>query len=474
MPRKPTRWHLLILCIILCIALLIIGCIALFGATSATVVRSGDDAAPEPLAPAAAEAAAAPEQRAVAEVQAADQTAEQAEEPAADQAADQADEEDTAEEQAVEEQAVEQAEEQAAEQAEEQAAEQAEEQAAEQAAEQAEEQAGEQAAPEPADEEDTPDDAVEEEVAEDADDEEPLITGPLGDYAPVDDFRFQAVVKLDLTPSTSGGATELLALFDDITVDGVYLASGDHEIAIKLGDSVFLPPMGIVSIGDTLYTNLGFGWESAQGSTGALVDGIAGDLLDVGGLVGGLDLQGLIGGGDLPILLSLLPYQTWEDGGTETLDSGPARIYSTRDAGFADLLAIIVGGLVVGISEGAGEGAPAEDGAVIPPEMLAELADLDSIELTLWIDEATGIVARLDLAIAGLVLKGFAGPGADLSIGALSIVLDTSPEFGLLSSLVLDLQGLDMPGPDGMTGSVAITLEVTDVNSGEVVIEPPI
>ena len=119
-------------------------------------------------------------------------------------------------------------------------------------------------------------------------------------------------------------------------------------------------------------------------------------------------------------------------------------------------------------------GAPVENGVAIPPELLAELGELDSIELTLWIDEATGIVARLDLAIAGLVLKEFAGPGADLSIGALSLVLDTSPEFGLLTGLVLDLQGLDMPGPDGMTGAVAITLEVTDVNSGEVVIEPPI
>ena len=232
--------------------------------------------------------------------------------------------------------------------------------------------------------------------------------------------------------------------------------------------------MGIVSIGDTVYTNLGFGWESAQGSTGALVDGIAGDLLGIGGLVGGLDLQGLIAGGDLGILLSLLPYESWEDGGAETLDSGPARIYSTRHddlAGFfGDVGAALLGGL-----EGGMDGAPpAENGEAIPPELLAALGELESVELSLWIDEATGIVARLDLAIDGLLLRGFGGPGADLSIGALSIVLDTSPEFGLVTSLVLDLQGLDIPGPDGMSGGVAITLEVTDVNSGEVVIEPPI
>ena len=533
MPRNLIRSHLLILCI------------ALLAATSVMVACSGDDDEPDAPAPPAAaeqsadadaeaddEAAAEPEQRAVAEDQADEQAqaqaAEQADEPAEEDAAEQAEEdaaeqvaeEDTAEEQAVEQaaeqaeeqaaragcRAAEQAEEQAAEQAaaaaaaeqaaaeEEAAAEQAEEQAAEQAAaaaaaaeqaaeeeEQAAEQAEEQAAPEPADEEDTPDDAAEEEVADETMDDEPLITGPLGDYAPVDDFRFKAVVKLDVTPNTSGGDTEMLMAIGDITVEGAYLASGDHEIAIMLGDSAFLPPMGIVSIGDTVYTNLGFGWESAQGSTGALVDGIAGDLLGVGGLVGGLDLQGLVAGGDLGILLTLLPYETWDDGGAETLDSGPARIYSTQHDDLAGFFASIgdalLGGLAFGMDGGPpaeNGGAPAQNGGAIPPELLAELGELDSIELTLWIDEATGIVARLDLAIAGLVLKEFAGPGADLSIGALSLVLDTSPEFGVITSLVIAIDGLDMPGPDGMSGGVAITLEVTDVNSGEVVIEPPI
>ena len=521
MPRNLTRSHLLILWI------------ALFAAVSVMVACSGDDDEPEPPAPPAAaeqsadadaddEAAAEPEQRAVAQAQADEQAqaqaAEQADEPAEEDAAEQAEEdaaeqvaeEDTAEEQAVEqaeeedaaeqaaeqaeeedaaEQATEQAEEQAAEQAEEQAAEQAEEQAAEQAeeqaAEQADEQAEEQAAPEPADpveeEEDTPDDAVEEEVADEVKDDEPLITGPLGDYAPVDDFRFKAVVKLDVTPNTSGGETEMLMAIGDITVEGAYLASGDHEIAISLGESAFSQTIGIVSIGNTVYTNLGFGWESAQGSTGALVDGIAGDLLGVGGLVGGLDLQGLVAGGDLGILLTLLPYETWDDGGSETLDSGPARIYSTQHddlAGFFGSIGdALLGGLAGGLDGGPpaeNGGAPAQNGVAIPPEMLAELGELDSIELTLWIDEATGIVTRLDLAIAGLVLKGFAGPGADLSIGALSLVLDTSPEFGVITSLVIAIDGLDVPGPEGMSGSVAVTLEVTDVNSGEVVIEPPI
>ena len=536
MPRNLTRSHLLILWIALFAAASVM--VACSGdddepeppAPPAAAEQSADADDTD----ADAEAAAEPEQRAVAEdqadeqaqAQAADQAVEPAEEDAAEQAeedaAEQVAEEDTAEEQA-EEQAAEQAEEQAAEQAAEQAeeqaaeqaaaaaaaeqaaaeeeaaaeqaaAEQAEEQAAEQAAaaaaaaeqaaeeeEQAAEQAEEQAAPEPADEEDTPDDAAEEEVADEVKDDEPLITGPLGDYAPVDDFRFKAVVKLDVTPNTSGGDTEMLMAIGDITVEGAYLASGDHEIAIMLGDSAFLPPMGIVRIGDTVYTNLGFGWESAQGSTGALVDGIAGDLLGVGGLVGGLDLQGLVAGGDLGILLTLLPYETWDDGGTETLDSGPARIYSTQHDDLAGFFASIgdalLGGLAFGMDGGPpaeNGGAPVENGVAIPPELLAELGELDSIELTLWIDEATGIVARLDLAIAGLVLKEFAGPGADLSIGALSLVLDTSPEFGVITSLVIAIDGLDMPGPDGMSGAVAITLEVTDVNSGEVVIEPPI
>ena len=154
--------------------------------------------------------------------------------------------------------------------------------------------------------------------------------------------------------------------------------------------------MGIVSIGDTVYTNLGFGWESAQGSTGALVDGIAGDLLGVGGLVGGLDLQGLIAGGDLAILMTLLPYETWDDGGTETLDSGPARIYSTRHDDLAGFFGSVGDALLGGLTGGAGGAAPAENGAAIPPELLAELGEVESIELTLWIDEASGIVARLD------------------------------------------------------------------------------
>ena len=485
MPRNLIRSPLLILCIALLAATAAVAC-----SDDPPDTGPGDPPAPPAAAEQSADAdddpddegAAEPEQRAVAQdqadeqaqAQAADQAEEDAAEQAEDDAAEQAAEEDTAEEQAAEqaeEQAAEQAEEQAAEQAEEQAAEQAEEQAAEEAAEEVEEPADEV---EEDVEEEAPDDAAEEEVADETEDDEPLITGPLGDYAPVDDFRFQAVVKLDVTPNTAGGDTELLMAFGDITAEGAYLASGDHEIAIRLGDSAFLPPMGIVSIGDTVYTNLGFGWESAQGSTGALVDGIAGDLLGVGGLVGGLDLQGLIAGGDLAILMTLLPYETWDDGGAETLDSGPARIYSTRHDDLAGFFGSVGDALLGGLTGGAGGAAPAENGAAIPPELLAELGEVESIELTLWIDEATGIVARLDLAIAGLVLKEFAGPGADLSIGALSLVLDTSPEFGLLTSLVLDLQGLDMPGPDGMTGSVAITLEVTDVNSGEVVIEPPI
>ncbi len=514
MPRNLIRSPLLILCI------------ALLAAASVAVACSGDDDPPEPPAPPAAaeqpadadvddQAAAEPEQRAVAQAQAEEQAAEQAaeqteqvaeEDPAEEQAAQQAEEQ--AEEQAVEqaedqavEQAEDQAEDQAAEQAEEegaaaQAAEQAEEQAAEQAeepaveeptAEEAEEEVSQQAE-EPAvaapaeeeEEEDTPDAAAEEEAADEIKDE-PLISGPLGDFAPVDDFRFRAVITLDIEPNASGGDTEILTAFEDITIEGAYLASGDHEIAISLGDSAFLPPMGIVSIGDTLYTNLGFGWESAQGSTGALVDGLAGDLLGIGGLVGGLDLQGLIAGGDLGILLTLLPYETWEDGGAETLDSGSARIYSTRHddlAGFFESFAgALLGGIAGGIAGGAlpdNGAAPAGDAVAIPPELLAALGELESVEIRLWIDEATGIVARLDLAIDGLLLRGFGGPGADLSIGALSIVFDTSPEFGLLTSLVLDLQGLDIPGPEGMSGGFGITLEVTDVNSGDVVIEPPI
>ena len=312
-------------------------------------------------------------------------------------------------------------------------------------------------------------------------DDEPLITGPLGDYAPVDDFRFQAVVKLDITPNTSGGDTEMLMAFGDITIEGAYLASGDHEIAIKLGDSAFLPPMGIVSIGDTVYTNLGFGWESAQGSTGALVDGIAGDLLGIGGLVGGLDLQGLIAGGDLAILLTLLPYETWEDGGAETLDSGPARIYSTRHddlAGFFESFgAALLGGLAVGMEGGA---LPENGGA--PPE------NAWRSPRSCWPNSASSSRSR---SASGSTRPRASSPGSTWPStgscsGASAAPAPTSPSarsrscstprpsFGLLTSLVLDLQGLDIPGPDGMSGGVAITLEVTDVNSGEVVIEPPI
>ena len=150
----------------------------------------------------------------------------------------------------------------------------------------------------------------------------------------------------------------------------------------------------------------------------------------------------------------------------------------TWPASSRDFAGALLGGIAVGMEGGAlpeNGGAPPENARGDPPRAAGRArragVGRDSASGS---TRLPGIVARLDLAIAGLVLKGFGGPGADLSIGALSIVLDTSPAFGLLTSLVLDLQGLDIPGPDGMSGGVAITLEVTDVNSGEVVIEPPI
>ena len=134
-------------------------------------------------------------------------------------------------------------------------------------------------------------------------------------------MRFEAVIKLDIAPNGDGGDAEFLALFSDIAVEGAYLASGDHEISIKLGESGFLPAMGIVGIGDTLYTNLGFGWEMSEGSTGALVEGLGADLLGLD--LGGLDLGGLLTGGDIGVLLSLLPFEAWEERGAEDLDGGP-------------------------------------------------------------------------------------------------------------------------------------------------------
>ena len=277
-------------------------------------------------------------------------------------------------------------------------------------------------------------------------------------------MRFEAVIKLDIAPNEAGGDAEFLALFSDITVEGVYLASGDHEISIKLGESGFLPAMGIVGIGDTLYTNLGFGWEMSEGSTGALVEGLGTDLLGLD--LGGLDLEGLLTGDDIGVLLSLLPYEAWEDRGTEDLDAGPARIYTLRTDSLADFF--------LSLGEAAGEVDPDEDIDDLGLEIFSEFATLDSMELTLWIDEATGTAARLALTIDGLSLKEFAGPDADLRVGALALQLDISPQFGLLTSLRLAVEGLDIPGPGGMSGSAAITLDVTDINAGDVVIEPPI
>ncbi|MCY3920584.1 MAG: hypothetical protein OXG38_12390, partial [Chloroflexi bacterium] len=282
-------------------------------------------------------------------------------------------------------------------------------------------------------------------------------------YAPVEDVRFEAVIKLDIAPNDAGGDADFLALFSDISVEGVYLASGDHEISIKLGESGFLPPMGIVGIGDTLYTNLGFGWEVSEGSTGALVEGLGADLLGLD--LAGLDLGGLLTGGDIGVLLSILPYEAWEDGGSEDLDGGPARVYTLRTDSLADFF--------LSLGEAAGEVDPGEDVDDLGLEMFSEFATLDSLEITLWIDEATGAAARLALVIDGLSLSGFAGPDADLRVGALALQLDVSPDFGLLTNLRLAVDGLDIPGPGGMSGSVAITLDVTEINAGDVVIEPP-
>ncbi len=345
-----------------------------------------------------------------------------------------------------------------AEAAAEQAAEQADEQAAEQAAEQAEERTVAEAG-EPAGDSG---DAAGDEAADDA---EPPIADPLVEYAPVEGVRFQAVINLDVAPNDGGGDADFLALFSDVTVEGAYLASGDHEISITLGESGLLPPMGIVSIGDTLYTNLGFGWEASEGSTGALVEGLGADLLGLN--LGGLDLRGLLAGGDIGGLLSALPYAVWEERGAEPLDSGPARVYALQTDSLGALFEILGTGFLGGLFGG---------GDVIDPESLAESAGLDSLELTLWVDEASGAAVRLDVAMRGLRLEGFggSGPGLGLGVAALALRLDASPRFGLLTNLRLAVDALDIPGPGGMSGSVVITLEVTDVNSGDVVIEPPI
>ena len=495
MPRisLPSRSPLLILWVL---------SIALLAATAAVACGGDDGDDPEPPAPPAAAdqsgeepddtaddpedepARTEPQQRAVAS----DQADEQAE---ADQAAAQAEEEE-ADTPAVA-QAEEQAEDQAADQAEDQAEEQPAEPPAEEAAEEveeadapageAEEEAAEGVEQQPAaglaeddDEEEveegTPEEATEDEAAgdgkdieviEDIEDAEPTVTDPLVAYAPVEDVRFEAVIKLDIAPNEAGDDAEFLALFSDITAEGVYLASGDHEISIRLGESSFLPPMGIVSIGDTLYTNLGFGWEMSEGSTGALVEGLGADLLGLD--LGGLDLGGLLTGGDIGVLLSILPYEAWEDRGAEELDGGRARIYTLRTDSLADLF--------LSLGEAAGEVDPDGDVDDLGLEMFSEFATLDSLDITLWIDDATGAAARLALAIDGLSLSGFAGPDGDLRVGALALQLDVSPHFGLLTSLRLAVEGLDIPGPGGMSGSVAITLDVTEINAGDVVIEPP-
>lgn len=484
MPRisLTSRFPLLILWVL---------CVALLAATAAVACGGDDGDEPEPPAPpAAAEpsaeepeeedepAQAAPQQRAVA----ADQADEQAE---ADQSAAQAEEAEAdaqAEEQA-EEQAADQAEDQAEEQPAEPPAEETAEEVAEEVdedadepAEDAEEEAAEGAEQQPAAglaedddeeevEEDTPDDATEDEAAGDGkgveviEDDEPSVAG----YAPVEDVRFEAVIKLDIAPNEAGGDADFLALFSDIAVEGVYLASGDHEISIRLGESSFLPPMGIVGIGDTLYTNLGFGWEVSEGSTGALVEGLGADLLGLD--LAGLDLGGLLTGGDIGVLLSILPYEAWEDRGAEDLDGGPARIYTLRTDSLADLF--------LSLGEAVGEVDPGGDVDDLGLDIFSEFATIDSLEITLWIDEATGAAARLALAIEGLSLSGFAGPDGDLRVGALALQLDVSPEFGLLTSLRLAVEGLDIPGPQGMSGSIAITLDVTEINAGDVVIEPP-
>lgn len=305
-----------------------------------------------------------------------------------------------------------------------------------------------------------------EEAEEQADDGAgPAVVATLGDLPQVLDLRFEGAITLDLTPNTPGGDLDLVTAFSDIVLDGAFAAPGDFELAIRLDAAAGFPPLGIASVGGTLYTNLGFGWEQQEGGVGGLLElfdlsvlGLAPGAVDVEGVE---DIEGLEGiQGLLPSDFSL---DAWDDEGVEDLDFGPARHYKVEEDSLEQFIVRVAG-------DALGEG-----GGLLDLSMLEDLeAEVGLARIDVWLDEATGALAAFGLRIEGLSVANFDDEGTTLTAGRVTVLIEMQPELGLPVQLASDVEDLELLGPDGLTGDIRITFQTSDVNAGTVQIEPPV
>jgi len=292
----------------------------------------------------------------------------------------------------------------------------------------------------------------------------------LGDLGGVEDLRFEGTLVLDVVPNVEGGDLDLSA-FGDVVLEGAFAAPADFEVSIRLGAGSAFPPLGIVSVGDTLYTNLGFGWEAQEGGAGGLLDlfgglvdtsafGLDADALDVDEVQEG-GLEGI--GGLLPEDFSL---DSWGDEGIENLATGPARRFTIESDELDDFIQRLAGDALEAISE--------DDSGLDLSAIEDFEGTVDSARVSIWIDEATGTFAALSLEIANLAVADIDDEGNGLSIGLTRLEIVVDPAFGLPMEITIVADDLDVAGPDGLSGSIRFDFRVFDLNAGTDSIEAPI
>ena len=307
--------------------------------------------------------------------------------------------------------------------------------------------------------------------ADDGSDVAPAAAGNvgLGDLSAIQDLRFDGVIVLNLTPNAEGGDLELLAAFSDVTLEGGFIAPGDVELSIRLGDDAGFPPLGIISLGDTLYTNLGFGWEAQEGGAGGLLDLV--DLSAFGVDPGAIDVEGVEDAGGLAGVSGLLPddfsLDGWDVGGTEDRGFGLATRYSITTTSLEEFVERLLGGVTP--ADLAGEDSVLDLSALDDVD-----ASADGAEIVIWIDEATGTLAAMTLDLSNVAIADFDDEGNALTIGLTSVQIELNPAFGLPVEILVVIDDLVIEGPDGASGNVRIEFRTFDLNAGSAEIEAPI
>ena len=285
----------------------------------------------------------------------------------------------------------------------------------------------------------------------------------LGDFGLVEDFRLAGRLTLDITPNTPDGDLALLQAFSDVTIDGAFVAPGDFELSIRLGDGSALPPIGLISVDDRVFANVGFGWEEQEGGAGALLEGF--DLSGLGLDPSGLDLEGLAAG-DLPFLPDDFSFDGWDDGGVDSIGtSEAARSYMIEESDLETFVERLLGTSIAGLQDDA-EGA-------LDLSALAD-ASVSGARVMVWVDEETGTLAKVVFELLDLELTNIDDEGSDVSIGSFTLDMEILPAFGLPTQLLVELNGVEMSGPDGFSGRIGFEFFTTAVNQGGIVIEPPV